>query len=72
MASRSVLLGSLTSRTKGGHAYRSGVEAGDRLFCTILLIFGVLWCLYNRNYGKPFNSRTNLTRSYRLWLENKV
>ena len=35
MASRSVLLGSLTSRTKGGHAYRSGVKAGDRLFCTI-------------------------------------
>ena len=35
MASRSVLLGSLTSRIKGDHAYRSGVKVDDRLFCTI-------------------------------------
>ena len=35
MASRSVLLGSLTSRIKGDHAYRSGVNVGDRLFCMI-------------------------------------
>ena len=35
MASRSVLLGSVTSRIKGDHAYRSGVKVGDRLFCTI-------------------------------------
>ena len=35
MASRSVLLGSLTSRVKGDHAYRSGVKIGDRLFYTI-------------------------------------
>ena len=34
MASRSVLLESLTSRIKGDHAYRSGVKVGDRLFCT--------------------------------------
>ena len=34
MASRSVLLGSLTSRIIGDHAYRSGVKVGDRLFCT--------------------------------------
>ena len=35
MASRSILLGSLSSRIKGGHAYRFGVKVGDRLFCTI-------------------------------------
>ena len=35
MASRSVFLGSLTSRIKSDHAYRSGVKVGDRLFCTI-------------------------------------
>ena len=35
MASRSVLLVSLTSRIKDDHAYRSGVKVGDRLFCTI-------------------------------------
>ena len=35
MASRSALLGSLRSRIKGDHAYRSGVKVGDRLFCTI-------------------------------------
>ena len=35
IASESVLLGSLTSRIKGDHAYRSGVKVGDRLFCTI-------------------------------------
>ena len=35
MASRSVLLGSLISRIKGDHAYRSGFKVGDRLFCTI-------------------------------------
>ena len=35
MASRSVLLESLTSRIKGDHAYRSGVKVGDRLFRTI-------------------------------------
>ena len=35
MASQSVLLGSLTSRIKGDHAYRSGVEVGNRLFCRI-------------------------------------
>ena len=35
MASRRVLLRSLTSRIKGDHAYRSGVKVGDRLFCTI-------------------------------------
>ena len=35
MASRSVLLGTLTSRIKGDHAYRSGVKVGDRLFCMI-------------------------------------
>ena len=35
MASRSVLLASLTSRIKGDYAYRSGVKVGDRLFCTI-------------------------------------
>ena len=35
MASRSVLLGSLTSRIKGDHVYRSGVKVGDHLFCTI-------------------------------------
>ena len=35
MTSRSVLLGPLTSRIKGDHAYRSGVKVGDRLFCTI-------------------------------------
>ena len=35
MASRSVLLGSITSMIKGDHAYRSGVKVGDRLFCTI-------------------------------------
>ena len=35
MASRSVLLGSVTSRIKGDHAYRCGVKVGDRLFCTI-------------------------------------
>ena len=35
MASGSVLLGSLTSRIQGDHAYRSGVKVGDRLFCTI-------------------------------------
>ena len=34
MASRSVLLGYLTSTIKGDHAYRSGVKVGDRLFCT--------------------------------------
>ena len=34
MASRSVLLGYLTSRIKGDHAYRSGGKVGDRLFCT--------------------------------------
>ena len=35
MASRSVLLGSLTSRINGDHAYGSGVKVDDRLFCTI-------------------------------------
>ena len=35
MASRSVLLGPLTSRIKGNHTYRSGLKVGDRLFCTI-------------------------------------
>ena len=35
MASRSVLLASLTSRIKGDHAYRSGAKVSDRLFCTI-------------------------------------
>ena len=35
MASRSVLLGSLTSRIKGDHVYRSGVKVDDHLFCTI-------------------------------------
>ena len=35
MASRSVLLGSSTSRIKSDHAYGSGVKFGDRLFCTI-------------------------------------
>ena len=35
MASRSVLLGSLTSRIKSNRAYRSGVKIGDCLFCTI-------------------------------------
>ena len=35
MASRNVLLGSLTLTIKGDHAYRSGVKVGDRLFCTI-------------------------------------
>ena len=35
MASQSVLLGSLTSRIKGDHAYKSGVKVGDHLFCTI-------------------------------------
>ena len=35
MASRSVLLGSSTSRIKSDHAYGSGVKVGDRLFCTI-------------------------------------
>ena len=34
MSSRSVLLGPLTSRIKGDHAYRSGLKVGDRLFCT--------------------------------------
>ena len=32
MASRSVLRGSLTSRIKGDHAYRSGVKVGDPFF----------------------------------------
>ena len=35
MASQSVLLGSLTSRIKGDHAYISGAKVGDCLFCTI-------------------------------------
>ena len=35
MTSRSILLGSLTSRIKSNHAYRSGVKDGDRLLCTI-------------------------------------
>ena len=35
MASRRVLLGSLTSRIKDDHAYKSGVKVGNRLFCTI-------------------------------------
>ena len=35
MAPRSVLLGSLRSRIKDDHAYRSGVKVGDRLFFTI-------------------------------------
>ena len=35
-ASRSVLLGSLTSRIKGDHAYRSDVRVGDRLFFMIV------------------------------------
>ena len=35
MASRSVLLGPLTSRINGDHAYGSGVKVDDRLFCTI-------------------------------------
>ena len=35
MASQSVLLGSLTSRIEGDHAYRSGMKVGDCLFCTI-------------------------------------
>ena len=35
MASQSVLLGSLTSRIKSDHAYRSGVKDGDCLFWTI-------------------------------------
>ena len=35
MASRSVLLGSLTSKIKGDHAYRSNMKVVDRLFCTI-------------------------------------
>ena len=34
MASRGVLLGSLTSRIKGDHASGSGVKVRDRLFCT--------------------------------------
>ena len=35
VTSRSVLLGSLTSRIKGDHAYKSGVKVGDLLFCTL-------------------------------------
>ena len=35
MTSWSVLLGSLTSRIQGGHAYRSGVKVGYGLLCTI-------------------------------------
>ena len=35
MAWQSVLLGSLTSKIKGYHAYRSGMKFGDRLFCTV-------------------------------------
>ena len=35
MASRSVLLGSLTSRIEGDHSYRSGVKVGNRLFFMI-------------------------------------
>ena len=35
MASQNILLGSITSRIKGDHAYRSGVKVGDRLLCTI-------------------------------------
>ena len=35
MASRSVLLGSLISRIKSDHSYRSGVKDGDCLFCLI-------------------------------------
>ena len=35
MTSRSVLLGSLTSKIKGDHAYRSNMKVVDRLFCTI-------------------------------------
>ena len=35
MVPQSVLLGSLTSRIKGDHAYRSGVKVGDCLFFTI-------------------------------------
>ena len=35
MAPQSVLLGSLTLRIKGNHAYRLGVKVGDHLFCTI-------------------------------------
>ena len=35
MTSRSLLLGSLTSRINDDHGNRSGVKAGDRLFCTI-------------------------------------
>ena len=35
MAPQSVLLGSLTLRIKGNHAYRLGVKVGDHLFCTV-------------------------------------
>ena len=35
MAWQSVLLGSLTSKIKGYHAYRSVMKVGDRLFCTV-------------------------------------
>ena len=35
MASRSAVLGSLTSMIKGDHSYRSDVKVGDRLSCTI-------------------------------------
>ena len=35
MVSRSLLLGSLTSRIKDDHGNRSDVKAGDRLFYTI-------------------------------------
>ena len=34
MVSRSVLLGSLKTRIKGDHAYKSGVKVGDRMFHT--------------------------------------
>ena len=35
MASRTVLLGSLKSRVKGDHAYRSGLKVVDLLFYSI-------------------------------------
>ena len=35
MAAQSVLLGFLTWKIKGDHAYRSGMKAGDHLFCMI-------------------------------------
>ena len=35
MAAQSVLLGSLTRKIKGDHAYRSGLKVSDHLFCMI-------------------------------------